>query len=188
MKRTALALLCAVLPCAALAAEPRYTYIEGGYQYLDLDDFDVDGDGWAIGGSVALTDRFHLIAGYSSLGLDFGIDVASVNIGVGGSLPLDRSVHLVAEAGYARVDIDTPLSDFDDDGLFVNGGLRWMVTEGLELSGWLNYVNLDDSGSDTGFSLGGLFSITPELALGASVDLGDDATGYSVGLRYYFGR
>jgi hypothetical protein len=188
MKKTSAVLLLVALPCVALADAPRYTYIEGGYHYLDLDDIDVDGDGWGIGGSVALTDRVHLLAGYSSLGLDFGIDVTSLDVGVGANLPLDTSLHLVGEAGYTRTEIDTRFGDFDDDGFFGRAGLRWMVTEQVELNGWVTYVNLDDSGSDTGFSVGGLFHFTPELALGASVDLGDDATGYSVGLRYYFGR
>jgi hypothetical protein len=188
MKRTALALLCAALPCAALAEEPRYTYIEGGYQFLDVEDFDVDGDGWGIGGSAALTDRFHLVASYSSLGLDLGIDATTLNAGVGVNFPMSSAVHLVAEAGYVRADFETPFGDVDDDGYFVSGGIRWMALEQLELAASVDYVDVGDFGDDTGLTVGALYSLTPNLAIGASVDLSDDATGYSAGLRYYLDR
>lgn len=186
MKQLSAALLCVALPCVALADEPRYTYVQGGYQYLDIDDLDIDGDGWFVGGSFGITERLHLLADYSDLGLDFGFDVSTLRLGIGGHLPLDQGVHLVGEAGYVRAKVDHRFGDFTDDGLFVSGGVRWMATDRVELNALLNYVDLDDSGNDTSVSGGILYNLTPELALGANVTLGDDSTGYTVGLRYYF--
>ncbi|MFU8817052.1 MAG: outer membrane beta-barrel protein [Pseudomonadales bacterium] len=186
MKKTCAALLCLALPGLAFASEPRYSYVEGGYQYVDLDDLNVDGDGWFVGGSLGVTERVHLLAAYSDVGLDFGIDVSTLTLGVGGNLPIERSVHLVGEVGYVRTDIDTRFTSFDDDGLFVSGGIRWMTTDQVELAASVNYVNLDDAGSDTSFSAGIRFHVTPDLALTANVNLGDDATGYAFGIRYYF--
>ncbi len=186
MKKGCAALLCAALPCVAMADEPRYTYVEGGYQYIDLDDFDVDGDGLGLGGSFGITDRVHLAARYSDLDLDRGLDATSFNLGIGGNLPLEQSLHLVGEIGYASAEIDTPFGDFDDDGYYLSGGLRWMVAPNVELSGLVDYVDLDDSGDDTSLTLGGLYHITPDFAVGASVDFSDDATGYNLGVRYYF--
>lgn len=186
--RCAALLLTAALPFAAVAEEPRYSYIEGGYQHLDIDGsgIDVDGDGLGLGGSLGLTDRVHLLASYSEVDLDFGIDVTQFSAGVGGNLPMSGDVHLIGSVGYAWTEIDTNFGDADDDGFFLSGGVRWMVAPAFELTGEVTYVDFDDAGDDTTLSVGGLFSLTPDLALGVGASFGDDITGYTVGLRYYF--
>ena len=45
------------------AAEPRYTYVEGGWVHADFDNVNEDGDGWGIGGSYAFHKNFHFVAG-----------------------------------------------------------------------------------------------------------------------------
>lgn len=56
----------AFLMTSALAAEgPRYTYVQAGYVDLEIDfdggfGGDLDGDGFVIGGSLAVTDMFHI--------------------------------------------------------------------------------------------------------------------------------
>ncbi len=186
MKKIIAALTCAAIPMMSSAEEPRYTYLEGGYQAIDLDDLDVDGDGFGIGGSLGITDRVHLKAAYSDLDLDFGIDVSSYELGIGGSLPLSEPVHLVGEVGYTKSELDSSIIDADDDGYFLSGGFRWMASPQFELNAFINYVDLDDSGDDTSLSVGALYSITDDLAVGAGIDRSDDVTGYSIGLRYYF--
>lgn len=186
MRRVIVLAALASMPLAALSEEPRYTYVEGGYQALDLDNVDADGDGFGIGGSLALTERVFVTAAYSNMDLDFGIDVSSYDLSVGGNIPLSDGLHLVGEVGYTWTEFDTSIFDVNDDGYFVSGGFRWMATPALELDAGLNYVDLDDSGDDTSLSVGALYSVTDSLALGAGIEWGDDATGYSLGLRYYF--
>jgi hypothetical protein len=186
---TVVVLLASALPFAAAADEPRYTYLEGGYQFIDIDvggGVDVDGDGFGIGGSVSVTDHIHLLASYSKVDLDFGIDASEYSVGVGGRLPVGPGVHLTGSVGWAWAKLDTPFGDFDDDGIFLSGGVRWMATERVELNGELTYVDLDDAGDDTTLSIGLLFHLTPDLALGIGALFGDDVTGYQAGLRYYF--
>ena len=61
--------------CAALvgwfaspvaANELNYSYIEGGYLDTDLDDLDVDGDGFGVSGSIELTEDYFLVASIAS--------------------------------------------------------------------------------------------------------------------------
>lgn len=189
MKHRYLALaLTAALPLGALAQEPRYTFIEGGYQYLDIDGggLDVDGDGIGLGGSVGLTDRVHLLGSYSTLDLDFGIDATEYAVGVGGNFPTSDTVHLIGSIGYTSIEVETSAGDADDDGLFLSGGVRWMANEQFELTAELTYVDMDDSGDDTGLSVAGLYNLTPDLAFLLGSSFSDDANGYTAGVRYYF--
>ena len=55
--------------------EPRYTYLEAGYVDIDLNDVDADGDGFALGGSLALGDAFYLAGSYADYDLNLGIEV-----------------------------------------------------------------------------------------------------------------
>src|SRR5690606_2205847 len=46
-----------------------YTHLDGGYIKTEIDSdvlgFDVDGDGFTLGGSVAATENFHVFAAFS---------------------------------------------------------------------------------------------------------------------------
>ena len=171
----------------AQPAEPRYTYLEAGYVDIDLNDVDADGDGFALGGSLALGDAFYLAGSYADYDLNFGIDAQELLLGVGYHYGLSSGLDLVAEGGYAHTEIDTQFGDFDDSGLYLSGGLRWMALERLELNGRVRYVDLDDSGDGTALLLGGLFHVTPDLALGGGVELSDDSDVYNIGFRLYLG-
>ncbi|MEQ9562066.1 MAG: hypothetical protein RLN69_06055, partial [Woeseiaceae bacterium] len=65
-------LLLISLSCGAYADGLNYTYGEVGYSLVEIDDVDVDGDGFNIAGSFALSDEFHIFGGYSTASLDFG--------------------------------------------------------------------------------------------------------------------
>ena len=101
------------LPGLTLAASPNYTFVEGGYKYLDIDDVD-DGDGLALGGGLAVNENIHLVADYSDLEFDIA-DFERFNLGVGVNLPLDQTFDVVFRGGWANVEAG-PL---DDDGRVV---------------------------------------------------------------------
>jgi hypothetical protein len=186
MKRIVAAVVCAAIPALCLAESPRYTYLEAGYQALDLDDPNVDGDGFGLGGSLALNERLYLRAGYSDLDMDFGVDVSSYEFGIGGNLPMSDDLHLVGEVGYTETELDASNFDIEDDGYYLSGGFRWMATEALEVNALLSYVDMSDSGDETSLTVGGLYNLTADLAVGVGASWSDDAMGYSAGLRYYF--
>ncbi|MEQ8783464.1 MAG: outer membrane beta-barrel protein [Roseibium album] len=184
----AVALTLTAAASAAVAADLRYDYLEGGYQNVDLDNPGVDGDGLFLGGSLLLAQSFFLAADFDYADFDRGVDARSIELGGGVRFPLAPSLDLVLGGGYVDVEVDTRFGDFDDDGLFLRGGVRWLATDQVELKALLNYVDLDESGDDTGVDLGVVVHLQPQLALLAGVEIADDADVVNLGLRYHFRR
>ncbi len=70
MQRTTLALALLAVSTAANAGDFDYNYVSVGYGNMSLDEVDVDGDGFGVGASFALTDSYHVFAGYEIADLD----------------------------------------------------------------------------------------------------------------------
>jgi len=172
----------------ASAAELHYDYIEGGYESVDLDNPSVDGDGLFLGGSVLVTQSLFLRAEYEYADFDRGVDARELDLGVGVRFPAAPDIDLTLSGGYVDAEVDTRFGDFDDDGFFVGGGVRWLVNDQVELNGGLDYVDLDESGDDVVVKLGGVVHLQRQLALVAGVDIADDADTIKLGLRYHFAR
>ena len=200
-----IALAAVVLSRPAGAADgPRYTYVDAGWVHteVDVDGFsgdDPDGDGFELDGSFAVTDMFHLFAGYSDSELDvdafgFGVDVdySTLTVGGGVNYPLNETIDLVGQLAYvdAEVEVDAPgfgSASEDESGYGLGAGLRAMITEVFELNGGISYVDLGDDADDTAFSVGAVYSFTPMVAGQAGISFGDDVTAYGLGVRLYFG-
>ncbi len=184
----ALVLAAASAATTATGAELRYDYLEGGYQSVDLDNPGVDGDGLFVAGSVLVTQSLFLAADIDYVDFERGVDARSIEIGGGVRLPLAPDLDLVLGGGYVDAEVDTRFGDFNDDGLFLRGGVRWLLTEQIELNAVLKYVDLDESGDDLGGELGAVIHLQPQLALLAGVEIADDADAVRLGLRYHFRR
>ena len=173
---------------SAIADDLNYNYVQAAYLDTEIDDsaFDVDGDGLSLSGSVELGESMFLTAGYAAQEFDFGIDLDQWAIGVGGHLPISDSVDVVGSLSYVDAEIDSRFGGADDDGYGASIGIRARVADNVEVEGGINYVDLDAGGDETSFGIGGRYYFTPEFALGAGVDLGDDVTAWSVGVRFEF--
>ncbi len=184
----AIALL-ALCAAPALADEFSYSYINLGYQAVEIDlggGFDVDGDGFAIGGSFEGGESWHIFGGYGSTSFDFGVDLNEFAIGGGYHTPISDKVDFVGELAYVTVEVEVPGGfSTDDDGIGVSIGLRGMMSDVVELSGSINYVDLG-GGGETSFGANAWFNMGPAFALGISAGFGDDVTAYGVGVRWYF--
>jgi hypothetical protein len=165
-----------------------YTYLEGGYQNVDLDSPSADGDGIFLGGSVELARSVFLTADLDYADFNRGIDARTLELGVGVSLPVAPDLDGLLKGGYIDAEVDTRFGDFEDDGFFIAGGARWMVTEQVELNGSLKYVDLDESGDDVVVAFGGLVTVRPNLAVLGGVEFADNADTLTIGFRYYLGR
>ncbi len=172
----------------ALAQDINYNYIEGYYQRLDVDDSagDIDGDGFGIAGSLEVGDSFHIFSSFGRANLDFDIDLDEVVIGGGYHTPVAPGMDLVINLSYINVDAEAFGLSGDDDGFGASLGLRSMWGEKLELAGFVDYIDLDESGDDTSFRGEAWYSLTRTIALGAQVGLGDDVTSWGLGARVYF--
>jgi len=187
--RSSLAVLLLVFSASASAEGFDYNYLDLGYGTIEFDDLNVDGDGFEIGGSYAVSDAFHVFVDYNAADLDFNVDATTWDAGFGYNMGLSDTIDLVADLSYEYVEFDVPqFGSADDNGLGLGVGLRFAVGDRLELDAGVKYIDLEDSGDDTGYSLGGLYDFTDSFSLGLSGDWGDNTSAYALNGRFYFGQ
>ncbi len=177
---------------------PRYTYVEGGWQSVELSstgipgEQDPDGDGFSGGASYAVTDLFHVFAGYSSVTLDVlggDVDLTELNVGAGINYAVTEAIDVVGRAAYvdAEADVDGGGTS-SDSGYRLEAGLRGMATPSIEINGGLSY---EDEGSDASDRLavrvGAFYSVLDWLALGIGGSFSGDTKVYGATVRAYFG-
>lgn len=182
----------AALGCAgpALATDAfNYSYVEIGWVNSEIDDLDADGDGFGIRGSMEFTPNLHAFAGYSDQDYDVaGIDVSGeqLEIGVGYAWSLTPKLDVVGRVSYLDLSVDALGASADDSGFGLGGYLRGKPAERLELTGGIDLVDYDESGSDTAFGVGALFHFTRMFAAGVNMTFNDDGTQYMIGGRVNF--
>ena len=184
-----LVVLAASASAAALAEDKlSYDYIEAIYIDTEIDDrnFDVDGDGFGLSGSVSLNDNFFVNAGYGSQDFDGGVDVDQWSIGIGGHMPLSANTDLIGTVSYIDAEVDSRFGSADTDGYGLGIGVRSRVYDNIELQAGINYVDLDDGGDDTSFALGGRYYFVEQLSVGAGVEFADNASSWNLGVRLDF--
>jgi long-subunit fatty acid transport protein len=182
------------LAAPALAADFSYNYIEAGYQEIDIDDdllggFDVDGDGFGVGGSFEINDNWFIGASYSKADFDFGVDLTQLSLGAGYHVPLTNGSDFYGSLAFVRAEVSASgFGSVDDDGYAAEIGVRGMIGDRFELNGSLGYVDLGDGGDGTSFGAGVLYSFTDSVAAGLSLDVDEDITAYGIGIRIYFDK
>ncbi len=178
-----------LLANAAAAGEqgPNYTFMEAGYQHVEFDDFEADGDALALQGSFALNDMFNLVGNYQdgSIESDFGVDVDVTTLELGGGIhmPLSPTVDFVSELTWVTMELDAgAFGDVDDDGYGLGAGVRAMLTPSLELGGGIKYMDVADE-DDTSFGGKVVYHFTDMFAMTGVASFGDNVTTYGLGLR-----
>lgn len=176
---------------AAMAEGPSYSYIQAVYQKTEVDigGFDVDGDGFGVSGSVEINDSWFVFANYSSAEFESVIDLNEWGVGGGFHSAISEKTDWFATLAYvdAEADAGGGLSA-GDSGFGASIGLRSMLNPKLELVGSISYVDLGDAGDGTSIGGGLWYTVTGNLALGVGIDVGDDTTGYGLGVRLYFDK
>lgn len=168
------------------ASTPRYTYMEGGYVHVDFDKFNEDGDGFQVGGSMAIHPNFHVVADYQDTNLGGSLDASVFDIGIGGNAPLRPGLDLVGRVKWVHEEIDVGNSNQSDDGYGLEAAMRVMINPQLELNGTLRYVDIFND-DNTSFTIGGLYEVVNNLAVGGDIELSSDVTSLFLKARYYFG-
>jgi hypothetical protein len=182
-----LAVLAAALPLASHADVMSYSYAELGYvdTELDGDDFDVDGDGLALRGSLPVTPNFFVFAGYQDMNFDFDVDLSVLEVGGGGHWPLSDKIDIVGKLGVVKAEVDVGRFDDDDTGVLLGARVRGAVAPKFELEGGFDYRNID-VGDETTIVLEGRYFFIPQLAGGVGVSIGDDVTSLGLNVRWTF--
>lgn len=187
MKRTALitAIAAAFVP-GALLADMNYTNFEVSMLDVEHDSANVDGDGFALAGAYELNDKFHVFGEWQDQSLDFGIDGRSLEVGGGYSHSFSDTLDFVGTLSYVDAELKQGSFTADDDGLAVGGGVRTRLSDSFELDASLKLVDFDESGSDTGYSIGGRYYFNDSMAVGASADFNDNTDTLRLGFRWEF--
>jgi len=181
-------LILAAFPILAGAQEFNYTYVDAGYVASDVDigPRKADGDGLGVRGSYALTEQFHAFGAHSTQDLDLDIDTRQLEFGVGTHWNLTGNLDLIGEMSWVDADRNTPFGNADDDGLGLGAGLRTRMGSSLELEGQVNYVNLDNS--NTSLLVSGRYYLWDSFAISGGLELDDDDTAWTIGVRAEFGN
>lgn len=170
-KVVVLALALASAPLAARAGEMSYTYAELGYGQTDVDGVGKT-TGGVVNGSIALGERFHLMAGFDRMRgdesyFDAGIgqtikldlDSGTTRVGLGYHHAFSQRAHLLVQGGWQRTHLEIGVVGFDEeidtesDGYYAEAGARGLLADGVE--GWaLAGVTHGASDSVEGATLG----------------------------------
>lgn len=187
--RAALALACAaaILPPAALANGPDYSYVEAGYVETDVDGAGGNLDGYGVRGSVAIADRWFAFAGYADQSYG-GFDLQDYEIGGGYAWPLANSTDLLGKVSFVRLEGEFAGFSASDEGYAVALGIRSRFKDRFELEASVGYTELSDSGGDTALGVAARWYPVERFAIGIDAASGDDTTAYGVGLRWEFGN
>ena len=174
----------------ASADQPSFSYVEAGYTRVNLDDIDVDPDGYYIEGSIALGESGFLRASYSDLeddilGLDVETEALSVGIGYRQELGSNSSWYVVADYLEGEVDVEG-IGDADADGYQLATGVRGFVADSVEMGVEIGYADVDDADGFLG-TINLLYHFSESLALKAEAGLDEeDNSEVSLGLRFNF--
>ena len=92
----------------------------------------------------------------------------------------------VGTLSYVDAEVKLGSQTADDDGLGARRRHPFARRGVVRARCRLKYVDFDESGSDTGFSVGGRYYFNDSMALGASVDFNDNADTLRLGFRWEF--
>jgi hypothetical protein len=201
-KHIALALALAAAPFAASADALSYTYVEGGYNKLHVDDEDLidrEADGAFVRGSFALGDSIYLLGGAARASQDvridpllrIDVDVTVSEFGVGYHQSMSERVDFIAELAYVRQDIDVDAGTSGRAEESFTGGRGSVGVRGLmgrNVEGVLKVGYLDGGDFDGTFAgtAGLQYRFNPTWGVIGEVEIIEDATRYLVGVRASF--
>ena len=164
-----------------------YNYLEASYHRADFDSLNADGDGFGLGGSIALSKNFHLFGSYAGQDIDSSADADGWNIGLGLNKSLTSLMDLLVQVSYQTTEVNSPVvGRTDNDGFGLRAGVRVGANEWIEVFGGLSYYDLD-SGNETALDGGFLLNISQAFSIGVSGRWDDDVSVLSLNGRLYFG-
>jgi Ax21 family sulfation-dependent quorum factor len=186
MKRSLFALaLAAALPLSAQADDKlSYSYVEGGYVYVDADG-GAEADGFGVRGSIEFGESgFYGFGGYNQIEIDgINVDLDNTELGLGYGHGLTDNLDLISEIAWNDVDVDGFGSV---DGYRASVGLRGSFTENFEGLIKANYNDGDNASGDFSATLGAQYKFTQTGGVVGEANFADGGETYTIGLRASF--
>jgi len=186
-----IALTVSSLPLAAHAEALNYNFVDATHfpeAKIDHGNFDVDGHGWQLRGSLAVAPNFFGFADFQSLNLDHGVDSRRVIVGGGAHWPINNTIDIVGRLGVVNYKVDTGPVDDDDTGVFVGARVRAIVYPKIEVEAGVEHqhVSVFDLKNDTYLVGEARYNFTPQLSAGVTVNAGGDAEMIGAQARFSF--
>jgi len=170
-------------PGVALA-DFDYDFVEFSLVDVEIDDTSIDGDGYRFEGAFEMGESFLIHAEYEDYDFDFNINGNVFEIGGGYFHPMSEDLDFIATGQFVQIEIGSG----DDDGIGIGGGVRTRLSDTFEVDAMLNWVDLDQIGSDSYLDLRGRFYFNPEFAATLKFEVGSDVFDtMALGVRYNFG-
>lgn len=187
-------------------ADQRPNWNRVGLLYQEHDLFDSALDGFGVSGTKQVGENGLLQGAFSSISATLdcpggaGCDTAdvtleSLTLGVGARQPLAADTDFFAILSYEEQEDTISRENAQGHtlrkdsgrgtGFGVRAGVRSMLTEVIEVTAALRYLNIEDE-DETGYEFGGQYLITDQFSLGLdySSTSGDRMTGLSAYFRF----
>lgn len=198
--------LLAVAPLSAQAAERMsYTFVEAGWTQVQVNDDFLDDpklDGGYIRGSFAIAPQVHVFGAWSQVSKTYRegparleLELDQPELGIGYHLPMSDRVDFTADIAWTRQNVELTLKetgfatvrekDHFNAGRATLGvrGKPSARTEAWAKAGYLDGSDMDGTWVGT---LGGQVSFTPTWGLVGEVQVVEDITQFSAGVRASF--
>jgi hypothetical protein len=190
----AIAALAMLLPISGQAATFGYSFVDFAIvpeAETEGDNFDIDGEGFQLRGSLAVTDTFFALVEIADLEFEEGnldVDFTRWLIGGGGHWPINQSLDFVARGGIVRYDVDAGRFDEDDIGFFLGGRVRAQIVQNVELEGGVDLTTAEVPGFEDEIVIvgEGRYHFNDQFSAGGLINLGDDSSLIGVYGRYNF--
>ncbi len=189
MQRSIVVFSLMAMSSLAFADGFSYTYLQASYGTVDVDTFVVDGDGFGLNGSYAITEDLNIVGGVQASDFDTIGDARDWSVGLGVHSSITDLMDVTGSVSYVDREFELPLGPtFEDDGFALTVGLRANVTSMIEVNAAITYIDLSTAGDDTGFGGGALYNFTDMFSVGLSANWAEDTATYSLTGRIYFGN
>lgn len=181
---------------SVLAQDLSYNYVQASYLSVDLDDTEVDADGFGLGVSAKVADQVFVFAGYGTVESDrfttiLGsgtVEVDTVTAGLGFINPLQPDTDLNLGLAFVRAK-GSGTGDFSgsesENGYSLGAQLRHLFSANFEGRAGIDYTDIGDE-DDTSFEIGGVVFLSPQFGIDLSYSVGSDADAWAAGLRLNF--
>jgi hypothetical protein len=188
----ALAALALMLPIAGHAANFGYSFVDLAIVpevEIESGDFDVDGDGFQLRGSLAVAQNFFALVEIEDIEFDNDVDFTRWIVGAGAHWPINQTLDFVARGGIVRYDIDFGrFGDEDDIGFFLGGRVRAQVIQNVEVEGGVDLTTAEVAGFEDEIILvgEGRYHFNSQFSVGGLLNLGDDSSQIGIYGRFNF--
>lgn len=187
----ALAAVAMLLPVGGQAANFGYSFIDFAIipeAEIDSGRFDLDGDGFQLRGSLAVSSNFFVLVEAQVLDFDRDVDFTRLTVGAGGHWPINQNLDFIARGGLVRYEVDAGPADDDDIGFFLGARVRAAVGRGFELEGGIDLSTAEVGGFEDEVTLvgEGRYHFNNQFSVGGLLNIGDDLKQIGIYGRYNF--